>query len=105
MIMETIPGSQEQESQEKSTWNQYGISLCKLAPVHPFLSPYLQSFLFFHLVFVFILSEVKVPQLCPTLIDRMDYIVHGILQTRILQWVAFPFFRKSSNLGIQPRSY
>ena len=30
----------------------------------------------------------------------MDYIVHGILQTRILEWVAFPFSRLSS----QPRS-
>ena len=29
----------------------------------------------------------------------MDYIVHGILQARILEWVAFPFFRGSS----QPR--
>ena len=29
----------------------------------------------------------------------MDYIVHGILQVRILEWVAFPFSRGSS----QPR--
>ena len=29
----------------------------------------------------------------------MDYIVHGILQARILEWVAFPFFRGAS----QPR--
>ena len=36
-------------------------------------------------------SEVKVAQLCPTLCDPMDYTVHGILQARILQWVAFPF--------------
>ena len=26
----------------------------------------------------------------------MDYIVHGILQARILEWVAFPFSRGSS---------
>ena len=44
-------------------------------------------------------SEVKVTQLCPTLCDPMDYTVHGILQTRILEWVAFPFSRESS----QPR--
>ena len=25
----------------------------------------------------------------------MDYIVHGILQARILEWVAFPFSRGS----------
>ena len=35
--------------------------------------------------------KVKVAQLCPTLCDPMDYIVHGILPTRILYWVAFPF--------------
>ena len=26
----------------------------------------------------------------------MDYIVHGILQARILEWVAFPFSKASS---------
>ena len=31
--------------------------------------------------------------------DPMDYTVHGILQARILEWVAFPFSRGSS----QPR--
>ena len=43
--------------------------------------------------------KVKVTQLCPTLCDPMDYTVCGILQTRILEWVAFPFSRGSS----QPR--
>ena len=42
---------------------------------------------------------VKVAQSCPTLCDPMDYMVHGILQARILEWVAFPFSRGSS----QPR--
>ena len=36
-------------------------------------------------------SEVKVAQPCPALCDPMDYTVHGILQARILEWVAFPF--------------
>ena len=44
-------------------------------------------------------SEVKVAQFCPTLCDPMDYTVHGILQARILEWVAFSFSRVSS----QPR--
>ena len=44
-------------------------------------------------------SEVKVVQLCLTLCDPMDYTVHGILQARILEWVAFPFSRGS----FQPR--
>ena len=42
---------------------------------------------------------MKVAQSCPTLCDPMDYTVHGILQARILEWVAFPFSRGSS----QPR--
>ena len=45
-------------------------------------------------------SEVTVAQSCPTLCDPMDYTVHGILQARILEWVAFPFSRGSS----QPRN-
>ena len=36
---------------------------------------------------------------CLTLCNPMDYTVHEILQTRILEWVAFPFPRGSS----QPR--
>ena len=43
-------------------------------------------------------------QSCPTLCDPMDYTVYGILQVRIREWVAFPFFRGSSQPGIEPRS-
>ena len=43
--------------------------------------------------------EVKVALLCLTVCNPMDYTVHGILQARILEWVAFPFSRKS----YQPR--
>ena len=42
---------------------------------------------------------VKVIKSCPTLCDPTDYTVRGILQARILEWVAFPFSRGSS----QPR--
>ena len=38
----------------------------------------------------------KVAQSCLTLCDPVDYTVHGILQARILEWVAFPFSRGSS---------
>ena len=41
------------------------------------------------------LLKVKVAQLCPSLCDPMDYIVHGILQARILEWVDVPFSRGS----------
>ena len=43
--------------------------------------------------------KVKVTQSCLTLSDPMDHTVHGILQAGILEWVAFPFSRGSS----QPR--
>ena len=45
--------------------------------------------------------KVKVAQSCPTLWDPTDYTVHGILQARILEWVAFPFSRGSSHPGIE----
>ena len=41
-------------------------------------------------------SEEKVAQSCPTLCNPLDYTVHGILQARILEWVAVPFSRGSS---------
>ena len=48
--------------------------------------------------------KVLVTQLCQTLCDPMDcsspgYSVHGILQARLLEWVAIAFLRGSS----QPR--
>ena len=42
---------------------------------------------------------MKVTQSYPILCDPRDYIVHGILQARILEWVAFPFSRGSSQPG------
>ena len=48
--------------------------------------------------------KVKVTQSCPTLCDPMDYIVHGILQARILEWVAFPFSRGTSQPHNQTRA-
>ena len=49
--------------------------------------------------FLSLCVSLKVTQSCPTLCNPMDYTVHGILQARILEWVAFPFSRGSS----QPR--
>ena len=48
-------------------------------------------------------GKVKVAQSCPSLCDLRDYTVHGILQARILAWVAIPFSRESPNPGIKPR--
>ena len=54
-------------------------------------------------------TKMKVAQTCLTLCDSMDCClpgssVHGILQARILDWVAVPFSRGSPNPGIEPRS-
>ena len=46
--------------------------------------------------------KVKVIQLCPTLCNPMNYTVHGILQARILEWVAFPFSKGSSQGVMAP---
>ena len=42
------------------------------------------------------ISTEKAAQSCPPLCSPMDCTVHGILQARILEWVAFPFSRGSS---------
>ena len=46
-------------------------------------------------------SESEVAQSCPTLCDPMDYTppgssIHGILQARILEWVAISFSKSIS---------
>ena len=41
-------------------------------------------------------NYILVLQLCPTLCSSINYTVHEILQGRILEWVAFPFSRGSS---------
>ena len=47
---------------------------------------------------------VKVAQCCPLLCDPMGFTAHGILQARILEWVVFPFSRRSSQPRDLPRS-
>ena len=48
--------------------------------------------------------KTEVAQLCLTLCNTMDYTVHGILQGRILEWVAYLqqiFMTQESNQGLQ----
>ena len=75
-------------------------------------NPHLQHFLhcrriLYHwatrevLIIIFVNVNVLVTQSCLTLCDPMDCSppassVHGILQARILEWIALPFFRVSS---------
>ena len=44
---------------------------------------------------------VKISQSCPTLWNPMDYTIHGMLQARILEWVAVPLSKVSSQLRDQ----
>ena len=53
--------------------------------------------------------KVKVTQLCPTLCDPMDcsppgFSAHGILQARILEWVAISFSRDLPDAGTESAS-
>ena len=48
--------------------------------------------------------KVKVAQSCPTLCELMAYTGHGILQARILEWVAFLSSCDLPNPEIKPRS-
>ena len=43
--------------------------------------------------------EWKEADSCPTLCNPVDYRVHGILQSRILEWVAFHFSRAIPKKG------
>ena len=71
---------------EQQTSSKSGKEYVKAVYCHPAYLTYMQS-------------EVKVSQSCSALCNPMDYTVHEILQARILEWVAFPFSRESS----QPR--
>ena len=71
------------------------------SPFHPSGSSQCTSFVpcFTHRTWK-VKSESEVARLCPTLCDLMDCSllvssVHGILQARILEWVAIPFSRGS----------
>ena len=60
-------------------------------------------------IFLFNMATVKSLQSCQTLCNTMDCSppgssVHGILQARMLEWVAMPSSRGSSDPGIEPRS-
>ena len=59
--------------------------------------------------YVFSEVKMKVAQSCPTLCNLMDCSppgssVHGILQARILEWLASPSPGDLPNPGVEPRS-
>jgi len=44
----------------------------------------------------------SVAQSYPIICNSIDYTDHGILQARILEWVAFPFSWDLPNTGVEP---
>ena len=76
--------------QEPNNYIYLYVCLLSFEPLHPFFPPPPTPSM-----------KVKVAQLCPTLCGPMDCSppgssVHGILQTRTLEWVAMPSSRGSS---------
>ena len=55
--------------------------------------------------FYIVLKVESIIQSCLTLCDPIDYTVLGILQARILEWVAFPFSMRSSKPRDQTQVY
>ena len=63
------------------------------------LVPFFYRVEYFSVIKFYEMKWMKFAQSCPTLCDPMHHAVHGILQARILEWVALPFSRGS----FQPR--
>ena len=58
----------------------------------------------FHTVYLIFKVKVKVVFSYPTFCDPVDYTVHGIVQAKMLEWIAFLFSRDLPNPVIKPRS-
>ena len=116
----SLPGSFVHGISQARVPEWVAISFCKKDPCKTFKHFLLHLEIFFGIIYLISLkiphlvvtrnllwhgqkieSEVKITQSCPTLCHPMDYIVHGILQARILEWVAVPFSRGSSQLRNQ----
>ena len=72
-------------------------------------SQHLEGFIFASLPLGSVSVHAKLLQSCPTLCNPMDYSlpassVRGILQVRILKWIAISFPGDLPNPGIEPRS-
>ena len=48
--------------------------------------------------------KMLVAQSCPSLCDSLNSLVHGILQARILGWVAMPSSRDLPDPGVESRT-
>ena len=89
---------------KSSTWLSNWTDACTYVCAHIYVFMYTCYYLYTYTpIYIGIYMKVKVlvAQSCPTLCDPMDcslpgFAVHGILQARILEWVAILFSRWSS---------
>ena len=91
-------------------WLSYVIWYIYISKYIPYSSQHPKSLLYFYIVLSIVCLSVFVcAQSCLTLCKPMDSSppgssLHGILQARILEWVAISFSRGSSQLRNQPMS-
>ena len=78
--------------------------------IHMYMCTYVYVYVYLHThMSLSIFMRARSLQSCPTLCNRLGcrpsgFPVHGILQERILEWVAAPSFRDLPNPGIEPPS-
>ena len=88
-----------------SNAGKWKVKVKLLSRVQPSATPYIAAYylclILKHFTHFKRKVKVNVTHSCPTPSDPMDYTVHGILQPRILESVAFPFSRGPS----QPRDW
>ena len=75
------------------TWTSF---LCSTFILHVYVLSDLRAVHLVYVYFMMLLKWVKFTQSCLALCNPIDYTVHEILQARILEWVAIPFSRWSS---------
>ena len=109
------PGLGRCPGEGNSHWLHYsGLENCMDCLVHgvpksrTWLSDFHSSFRIINIDIEHTCMHAKLLQLCPTLCNTMDCSlpgssVHGILQARILEWVAMPAFRGSARPRDQTR--
>ena len=78
-----------------SSFLRFSVFSPKVLEIQPNLFTHWPGTILFHIQ----VEEMKVAPQFLTLCYPMDYTVHGILQARMLEWITFPFSRRSS----QPR--
>ena len=104
-ILEWVAFPFSKGSSQPGDWTQVSHLAADSLPAEPHSSlnswSYMINWSYMMSIWLLSVQFTSVAQSCPTLCDPMDYAFHGILQARILEWVAFSFCRESS----QPRDW